>query len=199
MLGVAALALVFLLRGQEAPTAALAAAAPKGCIEGELDAVGGPISLVGPDGQTVTEANFKGAPAVLYFGFTRCPDICPMTMYGLGAAVADLGEDAQNLKVALISLDPGHDTPQTMAAYATTEGFPPGLIGLSGSAEQIAAAARAFRVNHSQIPQPDGDYLINHTSFAYVMDTDWRTKAMINTLEATPEELSACIRHGLGL
>lgn len=181
------------------------------CILEGADAVGGPIDLVDPNGARVTQADFAGQPAVVYFGFTHCPDVCPTSMYAVAEALArDDGYDVQSI---LITVDPARDTPQAMGEYARTNGFPPGLVGLTGSEAQIEAAKRAFRVyaSRAEIPgAPEGTYNVDHSSLLYVMDGNWRTVAVIPTMSradpndprspmvaAPVEQISACIAAGL--
>lgn len=99
------------------------------CILNGAEEVGGPIELVDANGSTVTQADFAGEPAVVYFGFTHCPDICPTSMYSLAAALEQPG--GYDVQSVLISLDPERDTPAVMGAYSHTGGFPPGLVGLT--------------------------------------------------------------------
>jgi protein SCO1/2 len=174
------------------------AAIPESCILQGADAVGGPIALLDANGAVVTQADFAGSPAVLYFGFTHCPDICPTTMYTLAEALAL--PDAIDLQPILATLDPQRDTPAVMGAYVRTEGFPAGLVGLSGSRAQVADAMAAFHVYAMPRPvagAPADVYNIDHSSFLYVLDGQWRTRAIVNTLEATPEDIARCIALGL--
>jgi protein SCO1/2 len=167
------------------------------CILEGAEEVGGPIELVDSNGSTVTQADFAGAPAVIYFGFTHCPDVCPTTMYALAEALT--GPDAFDVRTALISVDPQRDTPQVMGAYAETDGFPPGLVGLTGSEQQIEAAKRAFHVYAARAPieGEDAIYNVDHSSLAYVLDGQWRTRAIIRTTGATPMQYAQCIAAGL--
>lgn len=185
------------------------AAVPAGCILEHADALGGPIDLVDTRGTRVTQADFAGQPALVYFGFTHCPDICPTTMYTLHDAL-EL-PDGYDVQPILISVDPARDTPALMAQYVATEGFPEGLVGLTGSEAQIAAAARVFQTSFSRgEANADGGYNVNHTSFLYVLDSQWRTVAAMPThkpadagsgqsamIPVEPAELQACIVAGL--
>ncbi len=175
------------------------------------DQVGGPISLVDANGAAVTQADFAGAPAVVYFGFASCPDICPTSMYTLAEALAAPG--GYDVQPVLISVDPERDTPERMGAYAGTEGFPPGLVGLTGTPAQVDAARAAFQVYATRAPiegAPEGAYNVDHSSMLYVMDEQWRTVAFISTMRreregdpssalvaAPPAEVAACIAAGL--
>lgn len=212
-LAVAALAglgALMLVGGQNGGQKA-ASAAPIDCILENADGVGGPIDLVDGNGARITQADFAGQPVVLYFGFAHCPDVCPTSMYTLAEALALPG--GYDVQAVLVTVDPARDTPAVMQAYAGTEGFPPGLIGLSGSIDQIDAAKRSFQVYAAPAPvegAPAGEYNVDHSSFLYVLDGQWRTRAIVPTmrrqaggdptspLTATPPEtIAACIAAGL--
>lgn len=187
------------------------AEAPRDCIMRNADAVGGAIDLVDANGARVTQADFAGEPAVIYFGFTNCPDICPTSMYALAEALAEPG--GYDVQPILITVDPERDTPQRMGEYTRTEGFPPGLVGLSGTREQVNAAASAFQVHHSKVEIPGAaadTYNVDHSSLLYVLDRNWRTVAIVQTMNradamdpssplvpASPETIAACIAAGL--
>lgn len=173
--------------------------APEGCVlMTGTENIGGPIALVDENGTRVTQADFTEGPSVVYFGFTHCPDICPTTMYTLAEAMAQPG--GYDLQPVMITVDPARDTPALMRQYVHTEGFPPGLVGLSGSVAQVDAAADAFKVVHSQSAlegRPASDYTVNHSSFLYVMDAQWRTRALMPTQGASPQDIAQCIAAGL--
>lgn len=188
-----------------------AAQAPIDCILENADGVGGPIDLVDGNGARVTQADFAGEPAVVYFGFANCPDVCPTSMITLAEALALPG--GYDVRPILITVDPVRDTPEVMAAYVSAGGFPSGLVGLTGSQEQVTAASRAFQVyaQRAAIPgAPEDRYNVDHSSFLYVLDGQWRTRAIVptmrraqsgdpsSTLVATPPEtIAACIAAGL--
>jgi len=207
--GLAAIGAMVLVsrNGQETSAAADAA----GCILENADAIGGPIELRDVNGAPVTQADFAGQPAVIYFGFTHCPDVCPTTMYTLAEALAQPG--GYDVQSVMITVDPARDTPEVMRAYAQTSGFPSGLIGLTGSDAQVEAAKRAFHVyaSRSEIPgAPAGTYNVDHSSLLYVVDGQWRTVAAAPTMTQAdpndprspmvpipPQQLAACISAGL--
>jgi protein SCO1 len=189
-----------------------AAAVPEGCILEGAEDVGWPIDLVDQNGARVTQADFAGEPAVIYFGFTNCPDVCPTSMYAVGEALAQPnGYDVQPI---LISVDPARDTPERMRQYVATDGFPAGLVGLTGSQTQVNAALASFhaygRAQPSALGAPANVYNVDHTSFLYVVDGGWRTVAIIPTttrenpqdptspVVAVPvQNLATCISAGL--
>ncbi|MBC7768582.1 MAG: SCO family protein [Phycisphaerales bacterium] len=162
--GLAALGALLIVGRNDEQNAATAADLGS-CILEHADAVGGPIDLVDANGTPVSQADFAGQPAVIYFGFTHCPDICPSTMYNVAEALAE--ENGYDVQSVLITVDPARDTPRVMGEYARTAGFPPGLVGLSGSEAQVEAAKRAFRVYSARADMPDapeGTYNVDHSS-----------------------------------
>ncbi|WP_395647468.1 SCO family protein [Terricaulis sp.] len=176
-----------------------ATAAPQGCIlMNGAENIGGPFALIDENGTRVTQADFSEGPSLLYFGFTHCPDVCPTTMYTVAEAMAQPG--GYDLQAVMISLDPARDTPAVMRAYVRTDGFPSGLVGLTGAEAQVNAVADEFKVVHSTAPiegRPAGEYTVNHSSFLYVMDEHWRTRAIMPTQNATPATIAQCIAAGL--
>ncbi|MGE3302432.1 MAG: SCO family protein [Hyphomonadaceae bacterium] len=189
----------------EAPQSApadSAAALPAGCIlqkEGdEALPIGGPIALVDQSGTAVTQANFRDGPTLVYFGYTFCPDVCPLALQLEKAALDKLGSQAQIIQPVLITLDPARDTPEALAAYVQSEGFPSGLTGLTGDAKQIEAAASAFRVSWKRDADPGsaGAYTLSHTSFFYLMDEEWRLLGLFPS-KSTPNEAAQCLKAAL--
>jgi protein SCO1 len=129
--------------------------------------LGGPFTLVDEAGRTVTEADVLAKPALIYFGFASCADVCPLDNARNVEAAALLAAKGQSMTPIFISLDPGRDTPAVLAEY--TDVFGADLLGLTGTPEQIKAAADAYRVFY-QIPEnPSGDYSVDHTTFSYLM------------------------------
>lgn len=131
--------------------------------------VGGPFQLVNQDGKPVDEKILKGKWTAVFFGFTYCPDVCPTTMQALGAAQAQLGPKADKLQVVFISVDPERDNPAQLKSYLSNEVFPKGTIGLTGTPEQVAAAAKAYRVYYKKNGEGDA-YLVDHSTAAYLMN-----------------------------
>lgn len=169
---------------------------PEGCIlDPPAEVIGGPIDLVRQDGAAVTEAAFAGRPALIYFGFAFCPDVCPLALQSAKAALAEAGPAGQGVQPILISLDPARDTPEALSRYVTAEAFPAGLVALTGAPEQTAAAAQAFRVawRRNEDPGSAAQYLIDHSSFFYLMDESWRLDAMYPSA-LSPEDQARCLR-----
>ena len=136
--------------------------------------IGGPFSLVGADGKPVTDRNFRGRYMLIFFGFTHCPDICPAELQVIAQALEQLGDKAKKVVPIFITLDPERDTPEAMANYVKS--FGPNFVGLTGSPEAIAAAAKAYRVAYSKVENKDsaGDYSVDHSALAYLMDPEGR-------------------------
>jgi protein SCO1 len=174
------------------------AAVPAGCILGPNAMIGGPISLIDQSGAAVTQDNFHEGMTLVYFGYTFCPDVCPLALQSEKATLAALGEGAQVIQPVMISLDPKRDTPQNLATYVGQAAFPKGLIGLTGTEEQVDKAAKAFRVAYER--QDDkgsaAAYAVSHTSMFYLMDENWRLAALYPS-ELKPKEAAACVAAGL--
>lgn len=135
--------------------------------------VGGPISLVDQTGKPVTEKDFAGKYALVFFGFTTCPDVCPTELAAMASALDQLGPKADRVVPIFITVDPERDTPPTVKDYVQL--FSPRLVGLTGTPEQIAKAAKAFRVYYQKVePEGSSTYLMDHSAFTYLMDPDWQ-------------------------
>jgi protein SCO1/2 len=134
--------------------------------------VGGPFSLVGADGKAVTDADFRGSYMLVFFGFTHCPDICPAELQVIAQALDKLGDKGKKVVPVFITLDPERDTPQAMADYVKS--FGPNFVGLTGSPEAIAAAAKAYRVAFAKVENKEsaGDYSVDHSALVYLMDPE---------------------------
>lgn len=202
--GLAGLSVLFLV-GQEkgrAPPPSI-----PNCILGDnAAAIGGPIRLRDQNGAWVTQADFAGEPAIVYFGFARCPDACPMTMNLLNEALT--APDGSDVRTLLITLDPERDTPAVLREYVTTAGFPPGLTALTGSRADIDAAKAAFHVYSSRSGSDLASSTIDHSSLVYVLNQQWKTVAVMpsvvrsggpgGSLVSVPvEDMAGCIRAGL--
>lgn len=149
--------------------------------------IGGPFTLVDQDGATRTEKDFLGRPMIVYFGYTYCPDVCPTELLNISAALDRLGPRAKDVSVLFISVDPERDTPAVLKDFVGNLGG--GIIGLTGSAEQVAAAARAYRVYYQKAKGKDEEnYPVDHTGFIYIMDSQGRYAAHLGP-NADPERI----------
>ncbi|MBX3489882.1 MAG: SCO family protein [Parvibaculum sp.] len=131
--------------------------------------VGGPFTLVNERGETVTEADFRGRYMLIYFGFTFCPDVCPTELQVMASAIEALGPRGENIAPVFITIDPERDTPDVMARYVAL--FHPRLTGLTGTPEQIAAAAKAWHVFYrkAEDASSSADYTMDHSSIVFLM------------------------------
>lgn len=151
-------------------------------IANDVAGIGGPFALVDQNGRPFTDRDLRGHPHVLYFGFTYCPDICPTTLFQLASVVKALGARAAPLRVVFVTVDPERDTVEVMKQYVSA--FDPRFIGLTGSAEALAKAAKAYRVYYQKVDVGDGDYTIEHTASAMLFDADGRYAGSIGYAES---------------
>ena len=133
------------------------------------------LSLPDQDGKVRTLADFKGKVIVVFFGYTQCPDVCPITMGELAQVKKALGADGDKVQGVFISVDPERDTPERLKAYM--QGFDPSFVALRGTPEQTAATAKDFRVYYSKVPgKTEGSYTMDHTAGSYIFDTTGRLR-----------------------
>lgn len=134
------------------------------------DFVSGEFSLIDHTGRAVTDKDFNGAWLLVFFGYTHCPDICPTTLGTIALVLDALGEDAAKLRPLFVTVDPARDTPEVLAEYVAA--FHPRIVGLTGTAEQISAAAKSHGVYLARsTPGEDHDhYAMEHTVRLYLMD-----------------------------
>jgi protein SCO1/2 len=136
-------------------------------VSGGAGSIGGPFTLTDQDGNTVTQADIITGPTLLYFGYTFCPDVCPLDN-ARNAEVADILEERGiDVSPVFISVDPARDTPDVLQGY--TENLHPRMIGLTGTEEQIRAATQAYKVYFRLQPAEDEYYLVDHSTFTYLV------------------------------
>lgn len=141
---------------------------------------GGPFTLIDHRGRRVSDDSFRGRFMLVYFGFTRCTDTCPVDLPIMAQALDRLGPLAERIAPLFVTVDPANDTPDTMARYVAA--FHPQLIGLTGSEAQIAAIARAYKVHRRKLTLPHhttGAYAVDHGSLTYLMDRDGRFLTLV--------------------
>lgn len=158
-------------------------------------AIGGPFQLVDQNGKTVTDADLKGKWSLIYFGYTHCPDACPTALNDISIALSELGARRDAVRPVFITVDPERDTPETLKAYMTSFDAP--ILALTGSAEQVAKAAKAYRVYYAKHPEAGGDYSMDHSSVIYVMDPQGRFTASF-THESAPEQIAERLKKLIG-
>lgn len=140
--------------------------------------VGGPFQLVNQDGQPVDQTLLEGQWSLVFFGFTYCPDYCPTTLQMLEATKQALGDRADEVQIVFITVDPERDTPQALKDYLSSDGFPEGVIGLTGTPAQVRAAADAWRAVYQKVGDGEG-YTMNHSLTIYLMGPDGRFRSAL--------------------
>ncbi|MBQ0805413.1 MULTISPECIES: SCO family protein [unclassified Sulfitobacter] len=135
-------------------------------VAGDSD-LGGPFELVNSAGQTVTDTDVITEPSLIYFGYTFCPDVCPLDVARNATAIDILEERGMSVTPVFISIDPARDTPETVGEFA--DNMHPKMIGLTGSAEQVAAASAAYRTYYKAHEAKDEFYLVDHSTFSYLV------------------------------
>lgn len=129
--------------------------------------IGGPFALQRTDGSTITDKDMNGKPHAIFFGFTNCPEVCPTTLFEASGWLEKLGPEARNFAVYFITIDPERDTPQMLVEYMTSF---PGVTGITGSPDAIAAVEKLYRVYSKKVPLEGGGYTMDHTATVYLMD-----------------------------
>jgi protein SCO1/2 len=149
-------------RQAERSTASAGVALPDGIT------IGGPFTLTDHTGAAVTDQTYVGKYRLVFFGFTYCPDICPTELQVIAAAMDELGAAAERVQPLFISIDPERDTPAMLAQYVSL--FDSRITGLTGTTDQIAGVARAYRAFYAKAPGGDAaTYLMDHSTYTYLM------------------------------
>ena len=130
-------------------------------------AIGGPFELVDETGATVTDADVITGPTLIYFGYTFCPDVCPLDSLRNAQAVEILDEQGIEVTPVFISIDPGRDTVEVVRDFA--DNFHDRMLGLTGSPEQVRAASQAYRTYYAKQDAEDEYYLVDHTTMSYLV------------------------------
>jgi cytochrome oxidase Cu insertion factor (SCO1/SenC/PrrC family) len=143
---------------------------PRGPISIGTALVGGPFSLTDQTGRKVTDKDFRGHYMLVFFGYTYCPDLCPTELQVMSAALDNLGAKADDIQPIFITFDPQRDTPEVLKQYISN--FHPRFVGLTGTPEEIAVAAKAYRVFYNKLEDTSGPdtYLMDHSTITYLMD-----------------------------
>jgi protein SCO1/2 len=134
-------------------------------------AVGPPFSMIDQHGRPFTQAELDGRPSMLFFGFTSCPDVCPTTLSDIGVWLDALGPDGDRIRPVFVTVDPERDTAADLAAYLAS--FDARIVGLTGSSEQLAAFAAAYRVYYRKVPT-DAGYTMDHSASVFLFDRSRR-------------------------
>ena len=157
--------------------------------------VGGPFQLVNQDGKPVDQTMLDGKWSLVFFGFTYCPDFCPTTLASMAATQAQMGDKGKDLQIVFITVDPTRDTPQTLKDYLSSDGFPKDVIGLTGTPEQIADAAKAYRAYYQKVGEGEG-YTMNHSLTVYLMGPDGKFRAALSS-DLGPERSAQVIQRNM--
>jgi protein SCO1/2 len=157
--------------------------------------IGGPFQLVDQNGRAVDQAILKGKWSAVFFGYTYCPDVCPTTLQTLATAEQGLGPQAGKFQVIFVTVDPARDTPSQLKAYLSSDSFPKGAIGLTGTTDQIAAITRAYGV-YFQKQGTGADYSVNHSSAIYLMNPKGAYDSVIGA-GLTPDQTRQAIQRAM--
>lgn len=162
------------------------------------DAGGAAFNLVDHDGRAVSDRDYRGSYLLVFFGYSHCPDVCPTSLAALGLAMDALGADGARVQPLFVSVDPARDTPERLAAFVGH--FHPRLVGLTGTPEQVARAAAAYRARYRRADSDSGgpDYLIDHTAALVLAGPDGRGLAAIPH-GAPAADVAAAVRRFMAL
>lgn len=166
--GYVVIGLVALLLGVVAAMILMPKWANQASVSAAADGPGGPFTLKDTKGQTVTDRTLVGKPYAIFFGFTRCPDVCPTTLSRMTQLRKQLGPDGMKLNIVFVSVDPGHDKPADIGNYLSL--FPTPIIGLTGTEAQIKQITDEYGVYFAKVPVEGGDYTIDHTAGILLFD-----------------------------
>lgn len=157
-------------------------------------AIGGPFKLIDQDGKAITDADLKGKPFLVFFGYTHCPDICPTTLFEVSEVLRALGPDAGRTAALFVTVDPERDTPPVLKDYLSN--FDPHLRGVTGTQDALAAVEKEYRVYSKKVPTGNGEYSMDHSAIVYLMDKAGRFVAPFN-LKRPPEAAAADLKKYL--
>lgn len=184
---------VFLLGALALGAAAFITLVPPRSGQTAASSVGGPFSLITQDGKTLTDKDLLGAPFLVFFGFTHCPDICPTKLFEISEALRAAGTKGDTLRALFISVDPERDTVEAMKSYLGS--FDPRIVGLTGERAAIDAAVKAYRGYAKKVPLKDGDYTMDHTALVYLMDKRGGFVGAFNIEQPPAQAAAEWLRH----
>ena len=154
------------------------------------------FNLTSDTGKPMTAADFRGKYVVMYFGYTHCPDVCPLTLVHLHQVMQKLGSEAGKVRILFVSVDPARDTPQVLHQYVTA--FDPHIVGLTGAPQQIAAMAKRYRAAFNvDAKKPNGGYEVSHSSGIYIFDKQGHAQ-LLGTSADTPDAIAHDLKLLIG-
>ncbi|MCB9960178.1 MAG: SCO family protein [Rhodospirillaceae bacterium] len=162
--------------------------------------VGGPFTLTDHTGAEVTDADYRGGYVLLYFGYTFCPDVCPTELWKIVQALGQMPEEvAAQVTPVLVTIDPQRDTPEALAQYVAL--FDPRMVGLTGTAEQIAAVADEYNVYYARVDDAEDPsrYTMDHSVYTYLVGPDGTVRNVFTngqTAEQIAEAVTAEVEGG---
>ena len=134
-----------------------------------------------PNGQTVFQANYRGLVTMLYFGYTFCPDVCPLTMQNVATALNQTGDASKHIRFLFVTVDPARDTIAVLKDYVGL--FGPNFVGLRGDADQLELLTKRFRIAYSVTPSSDpAKYEVTHSSAIYVFDRQGNARLLVPSM-----------------
>jgi protein SCO1 len=157
--------------------------------------IGGPFTLVATDGATVSDQTYRGKWEIIYFGYTFCPDACPVALSKLSLALEKLGSDADKVQAIFITVDPQRDTQQVLAEYLKS--FDTRVAGLTGPQAEIEKVIKEYRVYAAPQKTGGNDYLVDHSSYFYLMDPQGAFRNVLDP-SSSGEELAERLRKEIG-
>ncbi|AZY50601.1 SCO family protein [Bordetella avium] len=146
--------------------------------------LGKKLALTDMNGQPRTLSDFAGKVAVLFFGFTQCPDVCPTALAEMAEVMQALGPDADRVQVLLVTVDPERDSPEVLKQYVSS--FDKRFLALTGTPEQIKQAASSFKAYYAKVPTKDGGYTMDHTAAFYLIDGKGESRVLANSNLGVP-------------
>lgn len=155
-----------------------------------IGARGIPFTLTDHTGRQVSEQDFAGRILAIYFGFTRCPDVCPTSLFAMAQIMTALGPQADHVTPIFITVDPERDTTELLRDYVGA--FDPRMVGLVGTPERIAALAKKWGVYYRKVPTSQGDYTMDHSAAIYLMDKTYRLRGVLN-LHSNPDDIAPAL------
>jgi protein SCO1/2 len=162
----------------------------RGSVAGGAAAIGGPFTLENPAGARVTDADVIKGPTLVYFGYSFCPDVCPTDLSRNALAAADLADQGVKVGQVFVSIDPERDTPAAVGDFVGQ--IDPAITGLTGTPEEVAAAAKAYKVFYRKAGDDPQYYLMDHSTFTYLVAPETGFLEFYSS-EMSPEDLASSV------